>query len=124
MIPVIQKTKYDCWRACIASILEIDIEALPLPEDNMHHTSAQYVAKLRKALLELGYTLTCYSPQNINSKILSSPDTGGYVIAIGRSPRGNYNHAVVWINGIVHDPHPEKTGILDIRAFQVIRRVT
>lgn len=34
-------------------------------------------------------------------------------IACGKSPRGNVDHAVVWKDGIVHDPHPSNSGLAE-----------
>lgn len=48
----------------------------------------------------------------------------GYSILGGRSPRGDWLHAVVCYNGeIVHDPHPDRTGVgewLDWTVFVVL----
>jgi hypothetical protein len=63
----------------------------------------------------------------LNGKFdLGSPDTDGYVIAIGESPRSTpenkISHAVVWRNGIVFDPHPDKSGLISITAFEIYYR--
>jgi len=37
----------------------------------------------------------------------------GYCILAGKSPRGDFAHAVVgWGMQVVHDPHPSRAGIV------------
>lgn len=39
----------------------------------------------------------------------------------GKSPRGDWDHCVVYQNGdMVHDPHPDKTGIEDKKDVMVL----
>jgi hypothetical protein len=32
-------------------------------------------------------------------------------VAIGNTERGSEEHCVVWLNGIIHDPHPARAGL-------------
>ena len=130
MIPVMQKylsseKEYgDCWRACLASILECDIEKFPAPKIDENWN--KYYLKVFKVLEELGYQWIGYTVQHVGKEALDSKDTGGYILAVGKSPRSKrkrWNHAVVWKNGIVHDPHPDKTGILDIISFEILVKI-
>ncbi len=54
----------------------------------------------------------------------STPQPSGYSILSGTSPRGDWLHAVVMQDGtIVHDPHPDKTGVtkwVDVTIFIVL----
>jgi hypothetical protein len=68
-----------------------------------------------------GYEYSSIPIDCVLSGVLESQDTHGYCIAIGRSQRG-VNHAVVWKNGIAHDPHPDNTGIIDILRFEVFHK--
>ena len=113
----------DCWRACLASILECDIEDFPRPDN--YNDWSNYYPEVLKVITEKGWQWIGYTIENIDSAdILQAKDTGGYVIAVGKSPRSTaekrINHAVVWKNGIVHDPHPDSKGILDIIIFEVL----
>ena len=128
MIPLKQKHKYikdvqhgDCWSACVESILECEGA---MPYWNINTDWATHYTNVLSALDKLGYSLYGYDIHLLEEEILNSPDTDGYVIAIGKSPRSTenerVNHAVVWRNGIVHDPHPDNTGILDIISFEVL----
>lgn len=117
----------DCWRACLASILECDIELFPSPRD-FDSWSNYYPAVLR-TLDIMGYSWVGYTIENIDDpKILTAPDTDGYVIAVGKSPRSTpekrINHAVVWKNCIIHDPHPAKGGIQDIITIEILTKKT
>lgn len=134
MIPINQKYLHvegqqagDCWRACLASVLECDIEDFPKPDN--YDDWSNYYPKVLQVLSTKGWQWIGYTIENIESPdILSAKDTDGYVIAVGKSPRSTpekrINHAVVWKNGIVHDPHPDKTGIQDIVTFEVLMKTT
>jgi hypothetical protein len=118
------KQRGDCWRACIASILECDIDLFPSPNDikNWVTLYTEVLARLKK----MGYEYNSYSVAGITDKVLSSFDTDGYCIAIGKSPRSTHKritHAVVWRNGIKHDPHPDCTGLLDITRFEIFTKI-
>lgn len=132
MIPVKQKYLHipdqqagDCWRACLSSILECDIELFPAPKHEQDWSD--YYPQVLKVLSSLGYDWIGFTIENIQEGDLLAPDTNGYVIAVGKSPRSTserrVNHAVVWRNGIVHDPHPDNTGILDIITIEVLKRI-
>ena len=121
MKPVMQKYLHnskqrgDCWRACIASILECDIDIFPDP-NRIKDWSTLYNDTV-ELLDKMGY-----SYESIPVSMLRC-DCRGYIIAIGKSPRSKrkrITHAVVWNNGIVHDPHPDRTGLLDITRFEII----
>ena len=131
MKPVMQKyisskKEYgDCWRACLASVLECDIEKFPHPKKDEDWDT--YYLKVFDALEKLGFQWIGYTAQNADAEVFESKDTDGFIIAVGKSPRSTkrirYNHAVVWKNGIVHDPHPDNTGILDITTFEILKRI-
>jgi hypothetical protein len=132
MIPVKQKYLHipdeqagDCWRACLASILECDIELFPAP--NIIDDWSDYYPKIFQVLHSLGYLWIGYTIENTDRTSLLAPDTDGYIIAVGKSPRSTIekrvNHSVVWKNGIIHDPHPDNKGILDIIAFEILLKI-
>lgn len=129
MIPVRQKYIYiegkqhgDCWRACLASILECDIDTFPAWE--LDQEWADYFYKVVCQLESMGYIWGEYKIENTTIDCLMEQGIDGYVIAVGKSPRSTpekrINHAVVWRNGIAHDPHPFGGGIQDIISFEVI----
>ena len=115
----------DCWRACIASILECDINDFPAWEYGVEWSD--YYPHVLKVLNEKGYQWGQFTIENTDFDCLDKCSFDGYVIAVGKSPRSTaerrINHAVVWKNGIAHDPHPDKTGILDIITFEVLQKI-
>jgi hypothetical protein len=122
MKPVKQKYLYtgkqrgDCWRACLASILECDIELFPDP--NVITSWPDLYTSTLEQLEKMGYQYESIAV----SQLKGSHDN---IIAIGKSPRSKrkrITHAVVWNNGIVHDPHPDNTGLLDITRFEIITK--
>lgn len=109
MIPVMQ-TKFgagvgNCWEACIASILEIAIEDVPdFPKDDQDAATAEW-------LDTQGYYFANF--KDVRNDITLSP--GLLYIVGGKSPRFQCLHAVVFRGReMVHDPHPDGTG-LDMR---------
>jgi hypothetical protein len=113
----IKRQKGDCWRACLASILECDIELFPNPNEIKDWPTLY--SKTVEVIYSLGY--------EYSSRPVSLFHENGYCIAIGKSPRSKtkrISHAVVWNNGIVHDPHPDKTGLLDITRFEFLTKYT
>lgn len=110
----------NCGEACIASILEIPIEGIPMlhnpndPKDG--HT---YCKNLRKFLHQFGLSY-------IDVAMREGCDPKDFfkdcwILATGPSPRGTeewHRHAVVWRNGkVVHDPHPSGDGLKEIDFY-------
>jgi hypothetical protein len=98
MIPVEQtKTGFpdgNCFAACVASILEMPLDSVP------HFLGDGWFDQWLDWLKQFNLTL-------IN--LVVSPDwqPKGYTILAADSPRGEWLHAVVCLNGeIVWDPHP------------------
>lgn len=73
-------------------------------------------------LATLGYYYDTVPVGSAHQGILDCPDTDGYSIAIGKSNRG-VNHAVVWKNGMAHDPHPDNTGLTEITRFEIFTKI-
>ncbi|HZV71664.1 MAG TPA: hypothetical protein VFG10_19065 [Saprospiraceae bacterium] len=112
----------DCWRACFASILECDIDDFPSPQySDMDETWPEYYELMVNILRNKGFEYFGLSIENLDEHDLDAEDTDGYVIAIGKSPRGEFNHAVVWKNGLAHDPHPDNTSIKTIVSFEYLK---
>jgi hypothetical protein len=102
----------NCFRACLATLLNIDIDFMPPFEeqsDNVWIPAKQW-------LLMQGLTICNYHSE-------SPPD--GYSIAVGQSPRNpSIHHAVVALNGKQHfDPHPSCVGLNKIDRYWQIEKV-
>lgn len=116
MIPVDQtilsseSDKGNCLAACVASILEVPLETVP---NFIEETS--WFSSLRKFLLQHGYHLFELTP-NYSLPV--------FHLMIGPGPRSRdgkpIHHSVVGKGGvIVHDPHPSKSGLLEVEYFLV-----
>lgn len=99
----------DCWRACLASILEFPYECVPAFEE----LKSPYVMELsvNNWLFLYGYLLR---------ETKNKPE--GYSIAVGESPRfPGVGHCCIALDGkIVFDPHADKTELNEIWFYQVI----
>lgn len=121
MKPIMQTVtgiKGNCFAACLASLFETPLEGIPdfheAPEGADADTvNACWYKNMRAWLNSRGFghiILTFTDATQWQSLCLD-----GYHIVSGKSGRdvGNLLHATVWHNGkMVHDPHPDQTGIL------------
>lgn len=93
----------NCLAACVASILELDLEDVPnftaIPGEH------EWWKALQAFVTERGWYLYALDPEQ------GAPEET-YYLAVGKSPRGDFNHVVV-ANGkdIVHDPNPSGEGL-------------
>lgn len=91
----------NCFEACVASILEIPIEAVPRYPDE-----SSWFEFYQDWIKQFGLTL-------IDIDGSSGVKPQGYSIMSGMSPRGKFMHATVALDGeMVHDPHSDRTGIV------------
>jgi hypothetical protein len=128
----------DCWRACLASLLEVPIVDVPhfvalYPDvdDGLGPTlgpqwwraSIAWVGKVRP-----GWTLAAWDVPAPWTPIDPTPgDAPDRVILSGRSTRGDWSHAVlVWdADGtLAHDPFPGGAGVREpyVDRITLIRR--
>lgn len=100
----------DCQRACIASLLELDIA--DVPHFNEEDDAVLFHKSLNRFLRNYGLIHIETSPVNF-SQVALKEHAPCYHMIYGESPRGNY-HAVVALDGvIVHDPHPSRLGLVE-----------
>jgi hypothetical protein len=97
----------DCFRACVASIFEFSIEEMPNFWEQTQ--DAKTFWKLNNDWTAKNKDCRCIS-------FLFEPEdrylvNGILCVAIAKSPRGEVDHAVVWQDGIIHDPHPSGAGL-------------
>jgi len=127
MIPIKQKYLHipgvqhgDCWRTCIASILECDVDTFPYHNGDISWPDEYN--EMMQILASMGYDYLSVPINKITQGMLDCFDTDGYSIAIGKSNRG-VNHSIVWKNGMAHDPHPDNSGISDIIFFEFLIKI-
>jgi len=97
----------DCFRACLASIFEISIESVP-----NFWVDTQDVSEFWKLSND-------WCAENLKHRCMTVEISNGHgymienvlCIACAKSPRNDCDHAVVWKNGIIHDPHPSNSGL-------------
>jgi len=98
----------NCLAACVASLLELPLADVP----QLGPTT--WLDDLGAWLLKRGLYPICFK--------IDAPwrPTGLYILA-GKSPRGDFLHAVVARGDeVVHDPHPSRAGVLshvDVTLF-------
>lgn len=98
----------NCLNAALASILEIKIEDIPCFEDM---DEDHWFPALSKWLEDLGFYLICFEyPFHFP----------GYAIDNGISPRGTFHSVIFKDDKMVHDPHPSRGGLLEIRSVWVL----
>jgi len=96
----------NCFSACLASILEIDIEKAP----TFRGPKGEWYIKYKRWLNQFGLDLVAIS--NWDDFPEGRPKV--YAMVGGTSPRG-LKHSVIYFDGdMVHDPHPEGGGVKDI----------
>lgn len=118
MIPVDQTVLHapedrqygNCHAACLASLLEILIEEIPSYVEEFED-DVKYWKACMDYLVTQGYWILL-----VNLPVFWSSWTGkgseAYHIISGMSPRG-FSHSVIGKEGeIVHDPHPDRAGLL------------
>lgn len=96
----------NCLQACVASLLELDMAEVP----NFSSYGDYWFMELVKWGLNKGFLVLT---------IDGYPPTEVYSIVGGKSPRGDFTHAVVYgPNGnMVHDPHPSGDGLCENEVY-------
>ena len=104
----------DCFRAAVASILELPLEAVPCFEDLMVGRD-DWWAEFEEWLRDYGlYPIV--RGGNLDGIVFP-----GYYLVAGSTNRGDLLHQVVYKNGeLVHDPHPSGDGLLEAREIIIL----
>lgn len=111
------KQRGNCMSACYASLLELELHEVPNFVQIDVEGGKNWWQHAIEFLWERGlcvYWITEHTDQ---------PEEGEYYLVFGLSPRGNdLRHIVVFQNGeMVHDPHPDNTGLLSHEGSYMIR---
>ena len=113
MIPVKQTLfgdhNGDCFRACVASIFELQLESIPnfCDQDECKAENKHWMDRFNDWLRPHGLY---YMEVNVKTPVQWLNFPSGYHTIGGKSPRGNFNHSVVGQAGKpIHDPHPDNT---------------
>ena len=113
--------KGNCWAACVASVLECGLEEVPDVEFEQMDAGAEspdvlrFWKEWREWLADRNLGILCVTMGK------GVPLPRGYVIFTGRSPRGAWDHSVVYHDGeLCHDPHPEGGGIQVVSSMDML----
>ncbi len=127
MIPINQKKLHDpkkgvngdCMRACVASVFELPIEEVPEFEDM---STREYNHEYIKFFGKKGYGLYSLYVEAGGKHPEMLKDECEYYFMVGPSPRGfDADHQCVGYKGkLVHDPHPDKTGLKSLRNIEIL----
>jgi hypothetical protein len=111
MIPVPMRYKYDCWRASLASILELPYEEVPEtgPIEGWYEETREWLKKFGVDYMEMIFTDNTDPESRLR----------GYHIIVGDSPRlTGIKHAVVGRDGrMIWDPCPDGLGVEGTKQF-------
>ena len=105
----------DCLRACVASVLDLELTAVPnfMDANEGDEWEDAWYDEFVKFLLLRGLFPVYMSP---NEAELNG--VYGYHLIQGKSPRGDYDHVVVGLNGrAVHDPYPGGNCVLESQRY-------
>lgn len=116
-------TPGDCWRCCIAAILQRD--ALTVPHFVARNGGLTYETDTQTWLAELGFTLIRYKSARAQFPRMHGQAFSPFpIITCGPSPRSRSTddvHAVVYFDGkLVYDPHPDGSGLTGINEEYLI----
>ena len=95
----------DCFAACVASLLELDLDTVP----NFVAAKGNWIDIANDWAATRNFQFVWWSASH------GCIPAGNHIL-VGKSPRGDYSHAIV-VNGpgyaedIVHDPHPSRAGV-------------
>ncbi len=101
----------NCYAACLSTITGIPFDALSIPPDEWDkHTDSERYNRVTAILLEHGWwrcRLWKHAPI-------------GLAIASGPSPRGDFDHSVVVLDGnFYHDPHPSRAFLETVNGYEI-----
>lgn len=127
----------DCWRACIATVTRTPISEVPhfvgdnYAEDTVAaevdpESPARWFEDTQRWLTDrFGHFCLYYDdPDAVYPSGRTEPSAWPWLILSGQSPRGDWKHSVVGdqAGNMVHDPHPDRTGVTELDGVFVIVR--
>ena len=104
----IDPSQGNCWATCFACLLHMHPDDVPnfiLEDDWWDGTRRWLQATTGFDIVEMNLG------EDLSEERLAYL-FDGYWIASGKSPRGDWDHSVIYHKGILaHDPHPDSTGL-------------
>lgn len=110
----------DCFRACIASLLDFPIEEVPHVCDGKPEDDRTWYTEFTDWLAPLGLIYLEFGVGPGWAESFAAAGGESFHIISGRSPRGHL-HAIVGRNGEpFFDPHPSKAGLVTTETFGIL----
>lgn len=113
MVPVTQTLfgrEGNCYAACLASILEIPIDRITGTHGGHLDPVNRFLAAHGLGIVRVTYRADAWERMN----------RGAWCVLAGKSPRGEFLHAVVGRDGrLVFDPHPSRDGIATFKSVDL-----
>lgn len=108
---IFDDTLGDCFRACVASIFEFPIKEMPNFWEQTQDAHEFWQLNDNWISEHKGYRAISFEFKKEDRHLIDNV----LCIASAKSPRGNGNvdHAVVWLNGLIHDPHRSNAGLAE-----------
>jgi len=106
---VFNDTLGDCFRACVASIFEFPIEEMPNFWEQTQDVSEFWQLNDDWISKNKGYRAISLEFKKKDRHLVD----GILCIACANSPRGDIDHAVIWQDCLLHDPHPSNAGLAE-----------
>lgn len=105
----------NCWQTAVASVLELSLSEVPHFVEISDNGGEHWWVHTQRFLNERGLYIEPIDDHLYEDEL--------YFVS-GPSPRGQeLSHVVIYQNGkMVHDPHPDGTGVLEEKYFEVIRK--
>ena len=98
----------NCFQACVASVLELSLEKVP---HFCNEANPKWLIELEEWLRPLGL-----APLMVQGKGCPTLDNV-YSLAGGPAQRGNKHEVVYFGNTMIHDPHPDRSGLEKVEDF-------
>lgn len=101
----------NCYAACISSLTGIPFKDL--------RATGQEIAEFGSSAL-YARMLTLLTERGWQRQRQKGEAPQGFAVAVGRSPRGPWNHAVIVCDGeFYHDPHPSNLFLPSVESYHV-----
>jgi hypothetical protein len=109
----------NCQTAVLASLLNLPIEEVPYFAEGLQFNGVRveksdeiFNKRVDDYMESLGYEILWYLDSKATQDFIKNEMFGKPYQVIGKSPRGYY-HVVIYQDGeMVHDPHPDFTGVV------------
>lgn len=102
----------NCFMACVASILEIGLEECPDLTEAHTAGGGEWWQVTQDFLWQRSYQGIYFPAVPFRGMAPS-----GWSIMSGTAARGLQHCCVAWSGGVAHDPHPDHSGLLDVRSY-------